>query len=78
MKTNKIDDKDEETRKFPKIDRFLKKMEKFWDEIIEPNDLEEVFAVFFVLALIIIVVLVILLILPVVIKLVSLWWNLIL
>lgn len=78
MKTEKNSDEYEETKDFPRLNRFLKKIEKFYEGFIEPNDLEEVFAVFLIIAIVIIIAIIIIFFLPIVIKLISFWWNLIL
>jgi len=78
MKTEKNNDELDEPKYFPRVNRVLKKLDKFWNDVIAPNDLEEVAAVAFVIVMFIIVISVIAFFLPIGIKLISLWWNLIL
>jgi len=78
VETEKNNDEHDEPECYPRLKRFLDRFEKFYEDFVEPNGLEEMFCVFAVLAIILIVAIVIIFFLPIVIKLISLWWNLIL
>jgi len=75
METKKNND---EPIDFSKTYYCLNKVEKFYDEIIVPNGLENVFIACLVIAIIVIVISVLAFFIPLWIKLISLWWNLIL